>query len=69
MEKNPLPSAMRSVFSAVPPPSNKLQPFQAQNSLRHAFFGELNNGANASNLTSANVSKSRYVIHLNTLLP
>ncbi len=33
------------------------------------FFWPLNNGANASNLTSANVSKSRCVIHFNTLLP
>ncbi len=31
VEKNPLPSTARSLFSAVPP-------FQAQNSLRHAFF-------------------------------
>ncbi len=32
------------------------------------LLGALNKGANTSNLTSANVSKSHCVIHLNTLL-
>ncbi len=31
---------------------------QPQYSLKHAFWGALNNGANTSNLTSTNVSKS-----------
>jgi len=29
-------------------------------------FGAINNGTNASKLTSANLSKSPYMIHLNT---
>jgi len=33
------------------------------------FFWEVNNGANTSKLTSANLSKSHCVNYLNTLLP
>ncbi len=39
---------------------------EMQNSLRHAFWGALNNGANTSNLMSASISKSRCVIQFNT---
>ncbi len=45
-------------------------PSAAQIECRADFFGgTLNNGANTSNLTSANVSKLHCVIHFNTLLP
>ncbi len=40
---------------------------QAQNSF--TIFWVLKNGANTSNLTSANFSKSHCMIHFNTLLP
>ncbi len=49
-----------NIGSAPPPPNFKCKIF---------CFWELNNSTNASNLTSANISKSRSVIHFNTLLP
>ncbi len=43
--------------------------FPFYGTFKTCFFWVLNNDPNTSNLTSANISKSRCMIHFNTLLP